>query len=135
MSRFKLRIIRLFLLALLLLPALVGCTRRSANKYDAAQIETSLSFTPDPVRVGMATLEIRLKGEYGEALIGAKLALRGDMTHAGMMPVLTKAEEVQPGTYQASMDWTMAGDWILTIDGTLQDGTVFSRQLDISVSP
>ncbi len=32
------------------------------------------------------------------------------------------------------MAWSMAGDWVLTVDGTLADGTSFSRQFEFRVS-
>jgi hypothetical protein len=135
MSRFQLRVASLLLFAFLIAPVIAGCTRRSASQNDDLQIETSLKLTPDPAQVGMALLEIQLKDESGQALTGVELSLRGDMTHAGMMPVMADAVEVRPGVYQAQLEWTMAGDWIVTLDGTLPDGTVFTRQLDVNVAP
>lgn len=135
MSRFQLKLARYALLALLVVLALAGCTRRSASLNKDLDIELSLIIRPDPARVGQSVFEIELKSESGEAITGAELALRGDMTHAGMIPVMADVKEVQPGIYQSSLEWTMAGDWVLTIEGTLPDGSVLSRQIDVRVSP
>jgi len=61
------------------------------------------------------------------------MSLRGDMTHAGMAPVLEDAEEVGEGLYRASFEWTMAGDWVITVSGKLDDGRTIRREFQVSV--
>jgi hypothetical protein len=50
-----------------------------------------------------------------------------------MMPVLRDAVEREPGMYTVPFEWTMAGDWIVTIDGTLSDGEVFTHTFETTV--
>jgi hypothetical protein len=134
MSRLQSKTVNLILIGVLIAIPLWGCTRRSAHQSGDEPNELSLKMAPDPARIGSAQVQISLEGAQGQAITGARLVLRGDMTHAGMQPVLAEAEEVEPGVYMATMEWPMAGDWVLTVDGILADGTSFSRQLDFRVS-
>lgn len=61
---------------------------------------------------------------HGEPLSGATVTVTGDMTHAGMVPVVAAARELAPGLYRAdTFAFTMAGDWFITADATLPDGS------------
>lgn len=72
----------------------------------------------------------------GAAVTGASVMVTGDMTHAGMAPVTAEAKEAGAGTYRAdSFAFTMAGDWILTVDVTTADGARARSELLTSVSP
>jgi hypothetical protein len=66
----------------------------------------------------------------GMPVSGAILEVEGNMTHAGMEPIFVSATEVAPGEYRAPLEWTMGGDWLLTIRGTLPDGTEIEQQVD-----
>jgi len=53
------------------------------------------------------------------------------MSHAGMAPIFADAREVEAGRYRTSMEFTMAGDWIVLVHLTLVDGTKVDRQFEI----
>ena len=53
------------------------------------------------------------------------------MSHAGMRPVFSEARELEPGRYEAPIEFTMGGDWIILVRVTLPDGRKFQRQLDV----
>ena len=53
------------------------------------------------------------------------------MSHAGMVPVFADAAEVEPGRYQANMELSMAGDWVVLIHVTLPGGEKVDRQFEI----
>jgi len=53
------------------------------------------------------------------------------MSHAGMAPVSAETIEFQPGRYQAMMELTMAGDWIITLHVWLSNGLEVDRQFEI----
>jgi hypothetical protein len=57
--------------------------------------------------------------------------LEGGMSHAGMEPVFATAREVEPGRYEAPLELTMAGDWLVLVDATLRDGRALRRQLKV----
>jgi hypothetical protein len=54
------------------------------------------------------------------------------MSHAGMQPVTVEASEDVPGRYVSDrFEFTMGGDWIITITGTLADGKELRRTFDL----
>ena len=53
------------------------------------------------------------------------------MSHAGMAPVFAEATEVDAGRYRATMDLSMAGDWVVLVHTTLADGRKWERQFEI----
>jgi hypothetical protein len=48
-----------------------------------------------------------------------------------MSPYLADATEQGNGVYEAPVRFSMRGDWILVVDGTLPDGRRLTRNLDI----
>jgi hypothetical protein len=48
-----------------------------------------------------------------------------------MRPVFGEATEVGPGRYEALVEFTMGGDWIILIHITLSDGRKLQRQFEI----
>jgi hypothetical protein len=48
-----------------------------------------------------------------------------------MKPVFATAREVAPGRYEAPVELTMAGDWVISVDARLRDGRSFERQLEL----
>lgn len=74
--------------------------------------------------------------EDNEGIAGATVEVTGDMTHAGMVPVVRRAvpQEHEDGLYRADdFEFTMAGDWVLTADVTLPDGRRASNAASLSV--
>ena len=111
-----------------------GCTRRSVTIDRTADVKLEIvELQPDPPVQGAAVLVLRLSDAEGRPVTGASVSLKADMTHAGMAPVLDDAEEVGEGLYRMSFEWTMAGDWVLTVSGTLEDGRGFEHVLLVSV--
>lgn len=84
----------------------------------------------DALQMGQATdIEILLEQD-GQPVEGATIDIEGNMTHAGMEPVLIEAQERAPGKYQATLDWTMGGEWIVTVRATLPDGQTAERVIE-----
>jgi hypothetical protein len=53
------------------------------------------------------------------------------MTHPGMSPEFAEAKELEPGRYEAPLEFTMAGDWLIIYHVTLQSGEKLDRQIDV----
>lgn len=87
----------------------------------------------DEARLGEQVVSVWIEKD-GQGVSGAEVNISGDMSHAGMIPVLTEAVEVAPGHYQSS-DFviSMAGDWILSADVTLPDGSRELAELRLTV--
>lgn len=125
------------LLATALLLALIGsaCQRASRAQADVRPgVQVELEAQPSPASVGESELLVSLAEEAGEPISGAALSARGDMTHAGMTPVFGEAVESEPGRYRIPFEWTMAGDWIVTIQAKLPSGESIERQFDVRVA-
>ena len=87
---------------------------------------------PQPPRVGQATITVRvIQPSSGKPITGAQVRLEGNMSHAGMAAVFAEAPEVEPGLYRTNMEFTMAGDWVLSVYVTLSDGLHVDRQFEI----
>ena len=87
---------------------------------------------PHPPRVGQVTITVRVtQPSTGKPITGANVRLEGNMSHAGMAAVFAETTEVEPGLYRTNMQFTMAGDWSLSVYVTLKEGLHVDRQFDI----
>jgi len=59
------------------------------------------------------------------------VGFEADMSHPGMTPVFGEAQEVAPGQYQGSLEFAMAGDWVVLIHVTLPDGRTVEREVSV----
>lgn len=105
-----------------------GCTQPSGSP---PTVEIEHAISPDPVRVGPATVSLKLADGAGKTITGAHIAIEADMSHAGMSPLFAEAKETEPGRYQAHLDLPMAGDWVILLHVTLPGGKKLERQIDV----
>lgn len=104
-------------------------TEASSDASDP--IKVRVEFAADPA-LGVLPVVVYVLDDH-DGVTGASVKITGDMTHAGMAPVLADAVESEPGLYRADdFAFTMAGDWILTTDIVLPDGT--KRQVETRVN-
>ena len=121
------------LIVLALALALVACAPPSEGDADPRRPIT-VALLEQPARVGPAVVEVRPQFD-GAAVSGAAVRVVGDMTHAGMVPVVADATDVGSGVYRTDdFLFDMAGDWVLSVDVTYPDGTVRTTALTGSVS-
>jgi hypothetical protein len=120
--------IRSWLIVFCLCLAFVPACVRPSESPDLTLIP---EVSPQPPRVGQVTIVLRLTDASGKPVSGARLALEGNMSHAGMAPVFANAVELGAGRYQAIVDLPMAGDWSVAVHLTLADGRQFDRQFEI----
>jgi YtkA-like protein len=87
--------------------------------------------SPQPPRVGRLTITLTLRDASEKAVTGARIAVEGNMSHAGMAPVFSSAAEIGSGRYVAPLDVAMAGDWVVLVHVILPDGKTVDRQFEI----
>ena len=121
---FKKAVLFLSLLSLVL----VACGGRQSQQTDSGGVNIDLEITN--LAVGESTLMITLTSAGGEQINDASLSVRGDMTHAGMTPVVREIDGGENGVYIVPFEWTMAGDWIVTVDAKLPDGQTVTRRFE-----
>lgn len=106
-----------------------GCSRPIDS---APTITVEHVISPDPPRVGPATVTFKLADVRTKPISGARVTLEGDMSHAGMAPVFEEAKEIETGQYQAHLRFAMAGDWIILLHIRLPSGQTLERQFSVS---
>jgi hypothetical protein len=79
-------------------------------------------------------MRVRVTDASGQPVNDANLNIKGDMTHAGMVPVLASTQNGVDGIYTTPFEWTMSGDWIVTIRATLLDATWDEAEFRLRVS-
>lgn len=123
----KIRILIALCMSMLIL---VGC--RQTNETTAENVLINVALNDDMAMVGDATLLVTVTDEDGTPINDATVSVRGDMTHAGMVPVIpdpvTTAED---GVYSIPFEFTMGGDWIITVDVTLANEETASVTYEI----
>ncbi len=110
-----------------------GCARAS-HQANSADVAISLTAIPFPPHIGQTRLVVQVADSSGRPIDDAQLAIKGDMTHAGMVPVLAEVDGGgQDGVYEIPFEWTMAGDWVVTVDLRLPDGATVQERFDFAV--
>jgi hypothetical protein len=107
-----------------------GCGR-AADPSDSISVSWTLDPAP-PVAGAPMVARLTLRDATRQPLTGARLRLEGLMSHPGMAPVTAEIVERDSGTYEAQMQFSMAGDWILLVTGQLADGTSIKKQIEIA---
>jgi hypothetical protein len=120
----------IFMAACVATLAAAGC-RSAVDVGTAKDISVQLKISPQPVRVGEATIEIRLADASARPVTHAKISVEGDMSHPGMSPVFGTAIETSPGIYTTHLDFNMGGDWVVLSHIVLPDGRKMEHQMDV----
>ena len=96
---------------------------------------TTIAWTLDPSPPVIGTpivARMTLRDRDQKPVIGARLRLEGVMSHPGMAPVVADVVERGDGVYDAPLQFTMAGDWILLVTGKLADGRELKKRIEIA---
>lgn len=118
-------------LTVLTLVLVAGGCRPPGERGSDGPYQVTVHLSEASQRVGPATIEVELLHD-GAPADGARVRVTGDMTHAGMVPVIDDAVPLGGGRYRTrAFVFDMAGDWILTVDATFADGT--RRQASVPV--
>jgi hypothetical protein len=107
---------------------LTAC-RKSTAETDGISVQQEIS--PQPARIGPATVTIRLTDTAAKPVQHAHIMVEADMTHPGMSPIFVSSEETAPGLYQARIDFNMGGDWVILSHIELANGHKLERQMDV----
>ena len=109
-------------------PMAVTACRRHAPE---PKVSVQERISPQPVKIGPASLSIALADESSQPISHATIKVEGDMSHPGMSPVFADAKETEPGKYQAQINFTMGGDWVVLLHIQLPDGGRVERQINV----
>jgi periplasmic copper chaperone A len=117
-----------------MLTLFAGC---GADDAPASGPALQIGLIPAPGGINGDYLQVQLADASGAPITDAQVALEGNMTHAGMVPVTAAAvtddaDGSSDGTYQLPFQFSMLGDWIITVDITLADGTTVTRDIEVT---
>jgi hypothetical protein len=124
---------RFIVLLLILMMLLAACRQEEPTTNEAVNID--IAFEPAELFVtDDSTVIITLTDNAGQVIDDATVNVRGDMSHAGMTPVLREITAGTEGVYTSDYEWTMAGDWNVEIVVTLPDGTTTGETFTFTVA-
>jgi hypothetical protein len=103
----------------------------SCARHENVAPHLTIGWTPTPTVGRESVAEIQLNEAMARPVTGARLRLEAFMTHPGMAPVSAAVEEQGNGHYRARVSFTMAGDWVVRLQGTRADGRRIEVQEDV----
>jgi len=114
-----------------LLAALGACWLTGACARPASDVTFEWALRPHPPVAGPAVLTVRVLDAARRPVRGATLRVEGHMSHPGMAPVLATARDGEEGVYVADLRFTMPGDWILLVSGSLSNGARVQHRINV----
>ena len=124
----QLRYLRTRFFVLAVTTVLAGC---GPAESETANVKVDLAFNPSSPQAGDVDVSLQLAEPGGAPLAGAEVRLEGNMNHAGMKPSFADLEEVEPGRYAGTLDFTMGGDWFVLVTAKMPDGNRMERKIDV----
>jgi len=127
----------LIVMTLALMAAPMTACNRSNDSAAAAGLHVTL--TADPLSFPGKEIAIQVTDDSGQPVTDVTVAAEGNMNHAGMVPVLTEsmwdgADGAEDGVYHLPFQFTMMGDWIITVKIERRDGTILTQDFDVSAT-
>lgn len=115
---------------------LAACGSRS---YPTSNGDLQITLLPPSVGVGHDSVRIQLYNREQSPITDATLTLEGNMNHAGMAPIIAGPvsdgdDGARDGIYQASLPFSMLGDWIITVVVTLADGSERTQDINVTIT-
>jgi hypothetical protein len=113
--------------------AVPGCDVHWERERDSSDVGIAWALDPSPPLAGTPiVVRLTLRDRDQKPVTGARLQLEGLMSHPGMAPVVAAVTERGNGEYEAPLQFTMAGDWILLVTGELPGGMPIKKQIEIN---
>jgi hypothetical protein len=119
------------ILALIFFLLPMACNGRNSQQTNNDDMRIIVAV--ESTSVGETALLVTVTDKEGTPIDNATVSVKGDMSHAGMVPVLADATNGENGVYEMPFEWTMGGDWIVTVEVTLPDGRSATQQFNYSI--
>lgn len=104
------------------------------QQQPVAPADIELELTASDMLVGKTTLLLKVRDSDGSVVTNpGTLSVRGDMNHAGMVPVFAEADEATDGVFSLPFEWTMAGSWIVEASLKLPSGDIASETFTFEI--
>ena len=70
----------------------------------------------------------------GKSVDNASIQIEGNMVHAGMTPVNGATQFNENGIYHVPFQFSMSGDWVLTVTATTPDGRQAKNDFPVTIT-
>jgi hypothetical protein len=124
------------LLAAILVLLMIAACERGGDQAIANDLQITLAASPP----GETTpyLVVQLADDNGQPITDAAVTVEGNMNHAGMVPVLAPPvrdndDGAVDGSYHIPFQFTMLGDWIITISVERPGGSEVEQNIEATV--
>ena len=126
---------RMLVLLVALAIALVGCRQSAQTPTSTPENipQIDIALEAEATSVGDTMLIVTVTDGSGAPVEAQEVRLRGDMAHAGMMPVQGQTDSGEDGVYRIPFGWTMGGSWTVTVTVVLPDGTTVDDTFDFEI--
>lgn len=129
---------RMLLRAALLCCGMTLLLACSSNTNSDTASDLQILVQPAPGGINGETLGVQLTDSSGAPITDATVTVEGNMNHAGMAPVMTdavtdEADGTADGFYQVPFQFTMLGDWIISVTVARADGSTVTRDINATV--
>ena len=114
---------------LLMLLIAVACRQQALSAQDI-----KIDVTVTDSLVGETSMIVSVTDNEGNPIENpGSLSIRGDMGHAGMLPVIRESEDSTGGVFNLPFEWTMGGAWSVEVILTLGNGDVVTESFDFEI--
>ena len=120
---------------LLAAATIAAACQRTPVPQDTSTVLVAAHLLPPQPTVGPARLTVTLSGATADVLGQANVGVVGHMTHPGMPPAVATVTRREPDIYEAALDLSMAGDWVLVATVRLPDGRRLESKTTVRVLP
>jgi membrane fusion protein, copper/silver efflux system len=90
-------------------------TPAGTSKKKAGDLTLAFSTNPSPVRIGENRIQVIVSNQQDKPVSPAQVQLTFTMPMPGMLPATVPMTSRAEGTYEATVNLGMAGQWDLTI--------------------
>ena len=116
--------------------AISACARNDATS-DTRGLQITL--LPAPEGINGTAITVLLADSAGTPITDATVGLEGNMSHAGMVPVMAAgvqdgADGQTDGSYSIPFQFDMLGDWIISVTVERADGATVQKDIDVAVT-
>ncbi len=130
----RLFVLLLSVISTLFLMVSLGACNRTTDNAAAAGLHVTLRPAAEGIQGDHLIVEI--VDDDGLPVTDVTVSLEGNMTHAGMVPVLTEsvwdgADGREDGIYRIPFQFSMLGDWIISVKIEERDGESFAQDIDV----
>lgn len=106
----------------------------SCGGDDGAEANVALSVDPAEPAMGMAEVTVNVTDEGGAPVQADSVMIVGDMDHP-MEPSIAEANPAGDGVYVADFEFTMPGEWVLTVTAEGAKAGHITADFPVSVGP